>query len=55
MASYWVRGECRYIITAKAARDVYYLYSIVDSKPKKVGKASTPVDLEERYMKGWCE
>lgn len=51
--SFWVRGECRYIITSKPARDVYYLYSYSSGKLKKVAKGSSPVELEEKHLKGW--
>lgn len=52
MASYWDGGECHHIITTKPTREFYYLYKVSGNKLAKVGKASTPVELEDKYMKG---
>lgn len=39
------QGNLRYIITSKALRDYYYLYEIIDGKPKKAGRDKTPPAL----------
>lgn len=37
-------------ITSKPARDFYFLYEILpDGKPKRLGKARSPRELEERF------
>lgn len=41
--------EIKYIMTSKPIRDTYYLYELVDGEFKKLGKAKTPLKLEEAY------
>ncbi len=40
-----------HIITSKANnRETYFLYAVADSKLKKIGKASSPPELEEKFF-----
>ena len=42
--------ELLFILTAKLnSRDWYYLYELSDGQFKKLGKARTPTELEEKY------
>lgn len=41
----------RYITTSKAARDVYFLYELKDGEFVKLGKASSPAELERKFLK----
>lgn len=43
------KNEVQYIITSKLSREVYYLYKVSDGNYEKLGKASSPRDLEEKY------
>lgn len=52
----WTRygdGErITHIITSKADRSLYFLYAVLPDKAlKKLGKAKTPVELEERFLR----
>lgn len=39
-----------FIITSKKeTRDYYFLYEVVDGKFKKLGRAKSPKELEERF------
>ena len=41
-----------HIITSKADRSIYFLYAVSPDKAlKKLGKAKTPVELEEKYLR----
>lgn len=40
-----------YYVTSTALRDVYYMYEVVDGKATKLGKASTPPELEKKFIK----
>lgn len=42
-------GELKYIITSKQIRDCYFLYELVDGAFKKLGKAKTPILLENKF------
>ena len=43
-------GSPALFITSKPARDFYYLYEVLqDGAVKKLGRAKTPVELEEKY------
>lgn len=42
--------ELLFIITSKPARDFYFLYEAVDGTFKKLGKAKSPVELEEKFQ-----
>lgn len=46
---YNVSGELQFIITSKHIRDTYYLYELKNNKFVKLGKAKTPIKLEETY------
>lgn len=43
------KGEPRFIVTSKANRDYYFLYELVQSQIKKLGKARCPLEFEEKY------
>lgn len=40
----------RYLITSKVLRDWYYIYRVTDGKAEKLGKASSPMELEQEYI-----
>ena len=50
---YSVDGErITHIITSKADRTMYFLYAVSpENALKKLGKAKTPVELEERFLR----
>ena len=37
-------------ITSKESREYYYAYRVVGDAYKKVGRARSPVELEEKYI-----
>lgn len=41
--------ELLFIITSKPTRDFYFLYEVVDDAFKKLGKAKSLVELEEKF------
>ena len=41
--------ELLFIVTSKPTRDVYFLYEVVDGAFKKIGKAKSPLELEEKF------
>ena len=41
--------ELKFIITSKSTRDAYFLYELINSEFKKLGKAKTPPELVEKY------
>lgn len=43
------KGETFYI-TSKESRDCYFIYKEEKGKAVKLGKASSPVDLEKKYI-----
>ncbi len=44
------RNELMFIITSKeSSRDYYFLYELVDGSFKKLGRARSPKELEEKY------
>lgn len=43
------KGET-YYITSKETRDFYFLYKMEGDKAVKVGKAKSPLELEEKYI-----
>lgn len=50
----WVRritekGET-YYITSKDTRDYYFLYKMDGDKAVKLGKAKSPLELEQKYI-----
>ena len=45
------KGEVYHITAKTKNRDYYYLYKIVDSKAQKLGRARTPTELEEKFLK----
>lgn len=42
-------GTLLFIITSKESRDYYYLYEYRDDAFNKLGRAKSPVELEERF------
>lgn len=46
---YNLSHQLRFIITSKPSRDYYFLYEVVDGTFKKLGKAKTPTELEEKF------
>lgn len=38
-----------FIMTSKPTRDYYFLYEFVDGVFKKLGKAKSPLELEEKF------
>lgn len=45
------KGErvLRFILTSKDSRDFYFLYELVDGNFRKLGKARSPMELEEKF------
>ena len=43
------RHGLRFIITSKPIREYYFLYEVVDDEFVKLGKAKTPIELEEKF------
>lgn len=41
--------ELLFILTSKTARDFYFLYETDDGTFKKLGKAKSPLELEEKF------
>lgn len=46
---YNTKGELRFIMTSKQARDFYFLYEVIDGEFKKLGKSNNPTKLEEKF------
>lgn len=46
---YDINHELRFIVTSKESRDYYYLYAYTDGEFKKLGKARSPKELEEKF------
>lgn len=44
-------GKDRYIVTSKKIRDYYFLYEVSPAGYNKLGKAKTPPELYEKYIK----
>lgn len=42
-------GELRFIVTSKPTRDAYFLYEFLEGAFKKLGKAKSPLELEEKF------
>ena len=50
MRYYDKKNALRFFITSKeASRDFYFLYEVSGATVKKLGKARSPKDLEEKY------
>lgn len=48
--TYYNKKGCPILITtSKVTRDCYFLYEIADMKLTKLGKASSPLELEEKF------
>lgn len=43
------KGET-YYITSKDTRDYYFLYKMEKDKAVKLGKAKSPLELEQKYI-----
>lgn len=39
-----------YYITSKKSRELYYVYRLIDGQAEKLGKATSPDILEEKYV-----
>lgn len=37
------------ILTSKESREFYFLYELIDGEFKKLGKARTPKELEDKF------
>lgn len=37
-----------FLLTSKESRDAYFLYAVLDNGYKKIGKAISPIALEEK-------
>ena len=44
-----IDGELAFIITTKKASDYHYLYSVEGTVFKKLGKATSPLELESKF------
>lgn len=42
-------GELLFIITAKEARDYYFLYELTDGEFKKLGRSRNPLELVDKF------
>ena len=42
-------GALRYTMTSAPSRDVFYLYAVSGEKITRLGKGSSPVELEKRF------
>lgn len=43
-------GNTYYTTTKTSNRDYYYLYKLVDGKAQKLGRARTPIELDEKFI-----
>ena len=43
-------GESYYITSKADNRKLYYLYKLDGDKAVKIGKAKSPIELEEKYI-----
>ena len=41
--------KLRFILTSKDSRDFYFLYELVDGNFRKLGKARSPTESEEKF------
>ena len=46
---YYSIHELWFIVTSKDSRDFYFLYELVEGNFRKLGKARSPTELEERF------
>lgn len=46
---YNAEHELCFILTSKESREFYFLYELVDGEFKKLGKARTPKELEDKF------
>lgn len=42
-------GALRYTMTSSPSRDVFYLYAVSGEKITRLGKGSSPIELEKRF------
>ena len=42
-------GALRYTMTSSPSRDVFYLYAVSGEKTTRLGKGSSPIELEKRF------
>ena len=47
---YNTASELVFVVTSKSPlRDMYFLYEVVDGSLTKIGKAKSPLELEEKF------
>lgn len=50
MSFFSANHDLKFIITSKeSSREYYFLYELLDGSFKKIGKARSPKDLEEKF------
>ena len=49
LCDYNAEHELCFILTSKESREFYFLYELVDGEFKKLGKARTPKELEDKF------
>ena len=42
-------GVLRYVLTSSPTRDTFYLYAVTGEKMSRLGKGTSPTELEEQY------
>lgn len=42
-------GVLRYTMTSSPSRDVFYLYAVSGEKITRLGKGSSPIELEKKF------
>lgn len=47
--SYYANGSRFFILTEDAAKHSFVLYETAEDGPKKLGRASSPAELEEKF------
>ena len=47
-----LNGNLMFIVTSKTQLDAYFLYEFINGDLKKLGRAKSPFELEERFDVG---
>lgn len=42
-------GVLRYVLTSSPARDAFYLYAVTGEKMSRLGKSTSPIELEKKF------
>lgn len=42
-------GNVRFYVTSTTTRDAYIMYQTADGRSQKLGRASSPIELENKY------